>query len=269
MSRDPVRYGALAVLGLLVASAAWVSDDAFITLRTLDNFLEGYGLRYNPAERVQAFTHPLWLAWLTVPYALTREPWLTTMLVGFATTLSASAVVALCGRSRESAVLAVLGLAVSKSFVDYGTSGLEGPLLWLLLAGFGIELFREEGPRLVVLVTLSALVGLTRLDALLFVGPGLGLGAWTLARERDFGEIVWTQLAWLPLVGWHLFSLVYYGSLVPNTAWAKLGAGIASSELVAQAPNYYTWLLTYDPVTLPLIGFGALLPLAHRDVRGV
>ncbi|MEM6926236.1 MAG: hypothetical protein AAF602_04875, partial [Myxococcota bacterium] len=148
------------------------------------------------------------------------------------------------------------------------TSGLEGPPVWLLLAGFGIELFRREGPRLVVLVTLSALVGLTRLDALLFVGPGLVLGAWSLARDRDFSEIVWAQLAWLPLIGWHLFSLVYYGSLVPNTAWAKLGAGIASSELIAQAPNYYTWLITYDPVTLPLIGFGAMLPLAHRDVRG-
>ncbi len=266
--RDPVRLVPLVVLAGLVVGSAWVSDDAFITLRTLDNFLEGYGLRYNPAERVQAFTHPLWLAWLTIPYALTREAWLTTMVVGFATTMASVGVAALTARDRYAAALGVGFLAVSKAFVDYGTSGLEGPLVWLLLALFGCELYREGGPRFAGLLLLASLVGLTRLDALLFVAPGLALAAWPLVREREWSDLLWDQLAWLPLIAWHAFSLVYYGSLVPNTAWAKLGSGIASSELAAQAPWYFQWAWTYDPATLPLVAVGVLAPLLHRDARG-
>lgn len=257
-------------LAVLILRCAWVSDDAFITLRTLDNWVSGYGLRYNPVERVQAFTHPLWLFWLAVPYAITGEAWLTTMVVGGFTTLAAATALAFgVARDRTSAALAIVVLGASKAFVDYGTSGLEGPLVWLLLVGFAAELYRDEGPRLGALVVVSALVGLTRLDALLFVIPGLGLAAWSLLREGAYRELAVAQVGWVPLGVWHLFSLVYYGSLVPNTAWAKLGAGIASSELMAQAPYYYEWTAVNDPATLPLIGLGLVVGLISRDVRGV
>ncbi|MEN0063264.1 MAG: hypothetical protein AAGA48_14010 [Myxococcota bacterium] len=257
-------------LAFLILRCAWVSDDAFITLRTLDNFVQGYGLRYNPAERVQAFTHPLWLAWLALPYAITREAWLTTMAVGGLTTLAAATGLAFgVARDRISGAVAIIGLASSKAFIDYTTSGLEGPLLWLLLMLFVAELYRDEGPRLFVLVVVSSLVALTRLDAILFVIPGLALVVVPLARQRDWGELAVAQLGWLGLVAWHGFSLVYYGSLVPNTAWAKLGSGISSAELMSQAPFYYEWTAINDPTTLPLVGLGVLLGALHRDLRGM
>ncbi|KAB2966015.1 MAG: hypothetical protein F9K18_06090, partial [Thermoanaerobaculia bacterium] len=49
---------------------AWLTDDAFITFRTIEQFLAGNGLRFNVHERVQSFTHPLWLALLLLPRAL-------------------------------------------------------------------------------------------------------------------------------------------------------------------------------------------------------
>ena len=63
---------ALAVTFVCVRSA-WVCDDAFITMRTVDNLVHGYGPRWNPAERVQTFTHPLWAMLLVPFYAVTRE----------------------------------------------------------------------------------------------------------------------------------------------------------------------------------------------------
>jgi hypothetical protein len=53
-----------------------VGDDAYFTFRTIDNFVHGYGLRWNIAERVQAYTHPLWLLLLTPFYWITGEPFL-------------------------------------------------------------------------------------------------------------------------------------------------------------------------------------------------
>src|SRR3972149_4054050 len=44
----------------LVIETAWISDDAFITFRSMENFLHGYGPVFNIGERVQTFTHPLW-----------------------------------------------------------------------------------------------------------------------------------------------------------------------------------------------------------------
>ena len=54
------------VLAIAVVKDAWLSDDSFITLRTIDNVWHGYGLRWNPIERVQTYTHPLWMLLLSL-----------------------------------------------------------------------------------------------------------------------------------------------------------------------------------------------------------
>ena len=36
----------VAVIALLALKCAWVSDDAYITLRVVDNFVNGYGPRW-------------------------------------------------------------------------------------------------------------------------------------------------------------------------------------------------------------------------------
>ncbi len=59
--------------GVAVLRAAWLSDDSYITLRTIDNFWNGYGLRWNVIERVQTFTDPLWMLLLAAAYGVTRE----------------------------------------------------------------------------------------------------------------------------------------------------------------------------------------------------
>ena len=57
-----------------IVHAGWMCEDAFITLRTVDNWVNGFGLRWNVAERVQSYTHPLWMLCLTPVYWLTRSP---------------------------------------------------------------------------------------------------------------------------------------------------------------------------------------------------
>jgi hypothetical protein len=50
----------------LILRQAWISEDAFITLRHVDNFISGYGPVFNPGERVEGFSHPLWFAVLSL-----------------------------------------------------------------------------------------------------------------------------------------------------------------------------------------------------------
>ncbi len=81
MKRALAASAAGAVLLTVIVRCAWVCDDAFITLRTIDNLMNGHGMRWNIAERVQTFTHPLWMLLLTGFYSVTREPYYTTLAV--------------------------------------------------------------------------------------------------------------------------------------------------------------------------------------------
>lgn len=53
------------VLFVRILAYSWVTDDAFITFRSVMNFVDGYGPVFNVGERVQSFTHPLWFLLLS------------------------------------------------------------------------------------------------------------------------------------------------------------------------------------------------------------
>ncbi|MCB9687376.1 MAG: hypothetical protein H6738_13760 [Alphaproteobacteria bacterium] len=258
----------LALLAVVVVRCAWVSDDAYITLRTVDHLVAGQGARFNALERVQAYTHPLWMLILAAAYAVTREAWVTTMAVG--ATFSAAAVLTMCHRRVGSAglVAALAMLLASKAWVDFATSGLENPLLCLLLAAFAGEAFRVA-PRPAVLVLLTALLGATRLDAQLLVLPALLLILVRRGRAGEWRSVALAQLAWAPLVAWHLVALVYYGDPWPNTAHAKLGTGLPLAETVAQGLRWWWWNVRHDPPTVIGVAAGALAGIGLRDVRAL
>ena len=244
---------------LLVIRTAWLSDDAFITLRTVDNLVHGYGPRWNTLDRVQAFTHPLWMMALAVPYAVTREPYFTTLLLSMACAFAAVWMLAFrLSAAVTATALALVVLMFSKAFVEYSTSGLENPLTFLLLAAFLSRYWRPgvsgSDP---ALWALAGLILLNRLDAGLLILPAV-LSRAAAARWRPV--LRGAALGLLPVAAWHLFSVVYYGTALPNTAYAKLQTGITSSELMAQGMLYLLDSLAHDPVTL--LGMSVMVALS-------
>lgn len=254
-----------ALVATVLYRTAWVSDDAYITLRTVDNLLGGYGLRWNVAERVQSFTHPLWMGLLAAGVALGATPYYLCLALGAFMSLWAAWWMS---RSLASTALGaglVLGvLASSRAWVDFATSGLENPLMHLWFLAMLVLVRRPQDRSTLPLATLVlALAMLTRLDAAAALAPGyVGL----LLRQRAGVEglrSVWrpVALATLPLVSWALFSLAYYGTPLPNTAYAKLGSGVARTELMLQGVRYLYDALRFDPVTAATLLCGLLLPL--------
>jgi arabinofuranosyltransferase len=84
----------LVVFLYVLIRTAWVGDDAFITLRTVDNFINGYGLVWNIGEKVQTYTHPLWMLVLSGVYFFTHEAFFTTITVSIL--LSLAVIYTLC-----------------------------------------------------------------------------------------------------------------------------------------------------------------------------
>ena len=65
----------LLMFGWVFYVTAWVTEDAFITFRVIENLLNGYGPRWNIDERVQVFTHPLWMFLLVPIVAVCGDPY--------------------------------------------------------------------------------------------------------------------------------------------------------------------------------------------------
>src|SRR6476619_5655511 len=94
-----VRVSFLVLFTYVFLANAWIGDDAHITFRTVWNFVHGYGLSYNPDERVQAYTHPLWMLTISAAHFVTREFFFTALAVSYGFALAAVLVV---GRSTRS-----------------------------------------------------------------------------------------------------------------------------------------------------------------------
>ena len=258
-------------------TAAWVSDDAYITFRTVDNIVQGHGARWNVGERVQAYTHPLWMMLHVPVYAVLGEIAWSTVLLSFGCMLFAFWL--LVGRVARGPWAFVCAVAVcfgSRALTDYLCSGLENPLTCVWVAVFATWFLATdpkggggEGKADPPLWALSVVIGLAmlnRMDSVLLFAPAMLYRVWE-------SPLKWRTKIWQAGVGagviglWMVVSLIYYGVPLPNTAYAKLGTGLSQWDLVAQSRHYFRNSLEMDPVTLPVIVGTFLLAWCLGDRR--
>ncbi|MET0284670.1 MAG: hypothetical protein ABW352_09380, partial [Polyangiales bacterium] len=256
------------LLGLVLRSS-WVTEDAYITLRTVDNWVNGYGLTWNVDERVQAYTHPAWMFLLSLGYFFTREAFTTTILIGWLTTAAAAFTVVHFARTAGHAVAAVVLLTLSRGFVEFSTSGLENPLSHLLIITF-IGLYAMRTKPLWQLALTAAVLAMNRIDAILVVGPALAHASYLDLEERGWKETLRSLLlGFSPFLAWEAFSLFYYGFPFPNTAYAKLNTGLPRLEVIRQGFVYWVNALAWDAPLLIVALFGvatAFIQNRRRDI---
>lgn len=224
----------LLVLPLAMAARYWfVCDDAYIAFRFVRNLVDGYGLVFNPGERVEGYTSFLWVVQLAAVWkvlGLRPEVVAPVMSLGW-TLVTGLGLVALAERTpsrprRGVALVALLWWATNRSVWVWSTSGLEerqftGLLTWAVVMLSSVE----RGERGALLG--SALVGLaalTRPEAYL-IGPILlccaAAEAWRVGAlsPRRLGAVFGP--AGLLVVTHVLWRRSYYGEWLPNTYYAK------------------------------------------------
>ena len=251
---------------LIIVITAWLSDDAYITFRTVDNFINGFGLTWNISERVQVYTHPLWMFIISAFYFITREIYFTSITVSIL--ISACAVIFLfykISNSIRNTVLISLILIFSKAFIDYSTSGLENPLTHLLLVVFFILYFNDDTGRkkLFKLSLVASLAVLNRMDMVLIFLPALLVIYFR--EDNKWKGLLITIAGFSPFILWEIFSLLYYGLLFPNTAYAKLNTGISQFELIQQGFHYLLFSFYLDPLTPTVLLAGIIIPFVSKN----
>ncbi len=194
-------------------------------------------------------------------YFFTREIYFTSLIVSII--ISLTAVLLLIFKLSDSiynSILVVLILVFSRSFIDYSTSGLENPLTHLLLVIFFIVYFKLDygNKKLLILSFIASFAALNRLDIILICIPVLVISYLQIDKLKGLFII---SAGFLPLIIWKGFSLLYYGLIFPNTAYAKLNTGIEYFQLVEQGLHYLLFSVYFDPITSIVLLIGLIAPI--------
>ena len=250
-----------------VLQFAWVAEDAYITFRVVDNFVHDYGLRWNVAERVQVYTHPLWLILHCVFALFVANIYRLTIVLS--AVCGVAAVWLLCRTVPASrmarALLVIAPLTLSRTFDDWVICGLENPLSFLTLAWLVFEWFKPHGQfRLFRFYFIAGLCLLTRFDNGVIIAPMLAQTIW-LHRRRSMS--IATLYAFSPLLVWSAFSLFYYGFVFPNTKYAKLNTGIPLSEYLVQGRHYLSSFVSYDFLGFAIVAMAIAIGLYRASVK--
>lgn len=274
------RYWAVAVVLSGAATGfvlwkVWVCDDAFITFRHVSNFLAGYGPVFNPGERVQAFTHPLWFGLLSAG-AVLFDVYAVAVGLGLLLTAAAFGFLAWLWRDERYGLaqlqLAFVVLLSSKTFVEFQTSGLENSLsnllvvvLWGLM---GQAWLTGKRFPLVVVAFLCGLLVLNRPDHTVIAGPAALAAVLAAIKRREWSVWGGLLLAALPVIGWYGFATVYYGTPLPNTVYAKVV--MPWSQAFPLGMRYLADYLRHEPLHAAVITVAVAggLYASIRSLRG-
>lgn len=220
----------LALLALLTA-AYWdyTQDDVFITFAYSRNIASGEGFVFNPGERVQGTTTPLYALLMAAVYAVTPDLLHAGNLLSGLFALATIVLLVIALRPTLSRLGAsALAITLAASPLVYVSFGMETLFYCAILAG-GFWLW-ARGRRAASLLVAAALTW-TRADGLVLAATlGLLAAADALNDFRaDRGDLRRSlaavfRLALVYLGGiapWLLFAWAYFGAPLPQTFSAK------------------------------------------------
>lgn len=213
----------------------WVTEDAYITFKSLENLWHGYGPNFNRGLRVESFSHPLWFVILCVLRIAGMQalPPLAAM-AGIALSVLGLLAATQAARLRlerlpRLAPLGAAAIAALPPFWDFASSGLETGLTfaWIGLSSLLLTVVarKRQPSHIAALFWILGLAPLIRPDLAL---PSLPLLAIALLLSHSGGEGLLPSLARLlrfvlPGLAWQIFRMGYFGLTVPNTFLAKEG----------------------------------------------
>jgi hypothetical protein len=243
----------------------WLEDDAMISMRYAHNLADGAGLVWNPGERVEGYSNFLWTLYmalvhlLALPLSKTSAVILVTnILLAVATVPVLILLVRALGGGGLAVLSSVLAFTLCRNAMVWVTGGLETTLLGFVFLLALLRVIREAdttGPKPATYL-LIGMLALIRADAVVLSALLCAL-AFIVSVNKNRVP-VYALLAFSVPVLHELFRLVYYGALLPNTAYLKTtqwggryGVGLA---YVAEFAKSY----------IPFLGFAAFGAFRYR-----
>jgi arabinofuranosyltransferase len=247
-------------------------DDSYISLRYARHLVGGHGLVFNPGERVEGYTHPLWVLLEAIVLSVGLAPRASLQIAGvicwIGATISTLRASRESGASREAQILSSGAVAFAAMGSFWSLAGLEtAAFTWAAVEAVRFALATSRGqPRDVSAGVAFGLACWLRPEgalALATCASAQVIVAWRSGSLRPaFAAAVrMVAVAAALFAPWEVFRLVYYHAWLPNTFWAKTGGSAA--WMLERGGAYLADVVRHGP----LVALVAALILAPRAFR--
>ncbi len=222
---DAVCYVVFALLAasMLVSYRYLQRDDSYIFYSYARNVIDGFGYVFNPGENVNATTSTTYtlalsvLGWLTSPGEAAALPMIGHIIGAISVFAACVFLFLIGGKGDEHLAPYALPSVFVASPLLYNSVGMEAPLALALGSAQVFFFFRGT---VLTAGLLSSLGVLTRPDMILLSAV---LYFFEIVRLRRLPSLCLHAVFFAPLAAWAIFSLLYFGSILPSTFAAKLG----------------------------------------------
>lgn len=254
----------------------WMLDDAFITFRYAEHLAAGYGPVYNIGEAVEGCTSFLWLLLLAGGKWLGADTVLLSKILGGYFAVATLGLVLFSYRfvkdiSRTESAIGTIILGSCGLFTPWLSSGMEVNLfafmiLWTVL--LYIKAAQDEYPvhSMLYVGILLALTVITRPDGAIVVLLLFGHTLYQSFKSRrliGWSMIVSSAAIYIPFFLWRWD---YYGYLLPNTFYAKVGFGWSQ---LWRGLIYAGDFFVADSVVILLALIGVVFAYRRQQSRGL
>ena len=257
-------YLHLPVLILIGISAVFyfrfTAEDAYITYRYAENWVNTGSLVYNEAEPINAMTSPLHAVLSAALFFVTGNTVVSNKIVSLVLLLLSALLVWYRYREQLHLQVLVLILLLPPCVLLWTLGGLETPIL-LFLATMTVVLAERPPPLrfrlLCVIFFLAGLAFLTRYDSILFFLPAT---IYVASKARSIKQVVLALAgaAILPLA-WIFVSIYYYGDLLPTSFYVKTPTGNVWN-LILNGKYIASYLLYTGIIPTAVLVFVLLVP---------
>ncbi len=235
-NRKSVIFLTIAILVLIAWYNRFILDDAFISFRYARNLAQGNGLVWNVGEYVEGYTNFLWTILMSLSFIFGIDPIIFSYILGlifFTLSLWFSyKSMELLLQSSTQAILGIILLGTNYTFSSYATSGLETQMqafLFVISIYYLIKFVQGERnfKLLFSLSLLESAAMLTRPDSFILIFITSIVIIWVLVKNYDDKKIIIQKSSYffLPMILiigiWLVWKISYYGSIIPNTYYAK------------------------------------------------
>ncbi|UCB53308.1 MAG: hypothetical protein JSV10_04300 [Candidatus Zixiibacteriota bacterium] len=268
----PIVLTAIIVLILLlhINYLRFVCDDAFISFRYAENFVEGHGLVFNVGEKVEGYSNFLWTLLLSLFMKIGLDPVIVSQILGVLFSLATVFLLLRLNRwfyPREDLFnyLAPLFLACCGAYAAWSTGGLETSFFTflILLGSFFFIKGINQSKHFAYSGITFALVCMTRLDGLILASVSFSFLLYLLVVKKRV-EVkslsLWTLSFLIPFLLYFFWRWSYYGKAFPNTFYIKV-AGAAYFQqgfmyLINFVERFWMWFMV-----IPLLFLGKSMKL--------
>ena len=226
----------LVILILIAISAVFyfnfTAEDAYITYRYAENWINIGSLVFNEGEPINAMTSPLHAVLSAALFFATGNTVLSYKIISIILLLLSTLLVWYRYRKDPPYQVLALILLLPPCVLLWAFGGLETPILLFLATVTAILAHRLPPFRLNFLCLIFLLAGLaflTRYDSILFFIP-ITLYAASKTQSIRHVSIAAAGAAILPLT-WLLVSFYYYGDLLPTSFYVKTPNGNAGGMI--------------------------------------